>query len=198
MGRSAFFGAAALTAVTPALHAAEPWVYKAEVFGSVGLGRFYPANRIWRNGTELGGGFGFRPYAGTRRKLEFETRVEHIGFTGSQGQEGIWSETVEGTALFFSEAFLWHFTESNVQPYVLGEAGAIRTDFTKTYVCPVCGGTPSITAQTPIQLLFGVGGGVKIRLSKHLSVRPEVRIHQTMLGENLGSARFSIGLGGHW
>jgi hypothetical protein len=96
--------------------AAEPWVYKAEVFGSAGLGRFYPANRIWRTGTELGGGFGFRPYAGTRRKLEFETRVEHIGFTGSQGQEGIWSETVEGTALSFSEAFLWHFTDSDVQP----------------------------------------------------------------------------------
>ena len=183
---------------------AEPWQYKAEVFGNIAYGYVFSTSRDWGAGLDYGGGVGFRPFSGTLRGLGFEVQAarQDIAFDAKK----LGPNTISHLNSHLAAAdVLYHFRKrTTVQPYVLGGIGWMNVDY--SYKRGVV--TDPITGQPvpPYEMnvsgsKMGVtlGAGVKIALNRHLSIRPEV-FHLTTSGSGWqwNWLRFQIGLGFHF
>lgn|GEM_PF-3627539 len=161
-------------------NAAAQGAHRYEAFGSVGVS-FYD-EIFGGSGTtsNLGAGFGIRPVSESHRiahrfglEFEFDTETETT-FTG-----GFFSRAVpvghRRQNLYLGDV-LYHFGDGRIEPYVLASYGRASS--------------PNSSKAG------GFGGGVKIYNSKHVLLRPEIRLADTEHANF--SIRGSFGVGYHW
>jgi hypothetical protein len=175
----------------PSAAAAQEYDSRWEVFGTLGYGGTWDDEGGIGRGLDVGGGLGLR----ATRKLGFEgsiNRVKHVREFDSSPVR------FEGTAVFASANALYHFSESRAQPFVTGGGGAFWHEDRSSGLGP---------PRAPLEaggFVFNFGGGVKVFLGKHVSLRPEFRI---FIGDPGGGGgveppfslmRGSIGVSYHW
>jgi len=172
--------------------ASKEWKYKGEVFGSVGLGRFYHGDHHLGSGLEYGGGLGIRPFSRGLRGLGFEILFNGLNFRRAWGGGYSYDgkmQTVGGDALY-------HFGRSRTQLYLVGGVGLLNADY--TYVAP---NDPNYVEKSKgSKMAINFGAGIKARIALRLSVRPELRLIDTTIGKgyNWSYIRFSVALGYHF
>ena len=170
----------------------EKWVYKGEVFGSVGWAALYHGKHHEFSGVNAAAGIGVRPFEGALSGLGFEARFAHLNS----------NEETNSNILIFSGCAVYHFGRSKVQPYVLGGFGVLRGE--RTVIIKYGSGTEILYEERYQDALnkigFEFGGGIKIALTPHLALRSEFRLLDTTPGEgyNLGVPQVNFGLGYHW
>jgi opacity protein-like surface antigen len=183
----------------------EAWKYKVELLGDVAHGWFYHGDHILGDGLDYGGGVGIRPFSGRLNGLGFEARTSHLSDSGSSPAI---SSSLDSRLIAINA--LYHFRSGkNVQPFVLAGIGHVKKE--DSYSCtecvympdPVTGELVSIPqyyhskeSKTGIVL----GGGMKIALHRHLSIRPEIILADTTPGSgpNWTWFRCQIGVGVHF
>lgn len=186
---------------------AQPWRYKAEIFGNIAHGRFYHGDNLWGKGADYGGGVGVRPFSGRLRGFGFELQLAHLNqgvLTSTGSSKQLDSRLLMGNVLY-------HFRSgARTQPYVFGGVGRVKVDYTHRCVdCvfdedPITGELVSrgVTDSRAQAGKTGVtlGGGLKIAVQRHLSIRPELLLVDTTGGSgwNWGWVRLQIGLGLHF
>ncbi len=183
----------------------EDWKYKVELFGDVAHGWFCHGDHRLGDGLDYGGGVGIRPLSGRLKGLGFEARILHL--TDSESSRAI-SSSLDSRLIAMN--VLYHFRSGkNVQPFVLAGIGNVKAE--NNYSCTECVYMPdpatgelvsipqyyhSKESKTGIVL----GGGIKIALHRHLSIRPEVILADTTPGSgpNWSWIRMQIGVGVHF
>jgi opacity protein-like surface antigen len=182
---------AAVVFLMPVLSMAQDNGMKWEVFGTAGYGKAYDDEGNIGSGLDLGGGFGYR----ITPKLGIEGTVNWFKHSREFGPPN--PVRFEGTAISGAANLVYHFSESKVQPFVTGGVGGLRHEDTSS------GFGLFFPPRSASGFAYNFGGGVKIFVSRHVSLRPEGRI----LVANLGSGgieppfsqfRFSMGIGYHW
>jgi opacity protein-like surface antigen len=143
---------------------------RGEVFGSIGGGKVYDDEGKIGSGVDFGGGVGYR----ITPKFGIEGQVNAINFK----REFFSGVRFEGTAVFTTVNVLYHFSKSKVQPYVLAGYGVSHHRNRSQFP-----GEPNLPQQTATGLAQNYGAGVKIYLSKTISLRPEVGV---FIGSNEG------------
>ena len=175
----------------PATTFAQEYRPKYEVFGSVGYGATYDDEGGIGRGLDLGGGFGVRAID----RLGFEGSVNRISHLREFASSGV---RFEGTGVFASANALYHFSDSKVQPYVIGGAGVLYHEDRSSGLGPP---RPPLSGSG---FAYNFGAGVKVFVSKHVVVRPEFRVFVGNLGKSAGTEppfsllRGSVGIGYHW
>ena len=183
------------------------WPYRVEVFGNIAHGRFYNGDHLLGSGLDYGGGAGVRPFSGWWWRVGFEVQMARIK-KGELENVGV-SQVLESRLVMVNA--LYHFrSDTRVQPYVYGGVGHVSVDYTsRCFDCifdqdPVTGKLVSrgvsewhtVGSKTGVTL----GGGVKIAINRHLSVRPELLLADTTPGSgwNWTWFRLQIGMGVHF
>jgi opacity protein-like surface antigen len=206
---AAFYFALALTAF-PALPlgaqgADREWSYKLELFGDVAYSALYNGDHKWGSGLSPGLGVGVRPFAGALRGVGFEARMAHMG--EDKGSPDTLATKLSSTMV--GANVVYHFRgRTAFQPYVFGGLGVAMVKYSS--ICGICvytappaeGGTPILqkseirTAEAGLDL----GCGVKIAITRRLSVRPEISYLDTTPGAgwNIGWLRVQTGVGFHF
>jgi len=168
------------------------WVYRGEIFGSLGWGALYHGNHHEFSGLNTAAAIGVRPFDDTLSGLGFEARFAYLNS----------NEETNSNVLIFSGCAVYHFGKSKIQPYVLGGFGVLRGE--RTVIIKYGSGTEILYEERYQDALnkigFEFGGGVKIALTPHLALRPEFRLLDTTpgAGYNLGVPQVNCGLGYHW
>ena len=175
----------------PSAAFAQEYDEKWELFGTLGYGGTWDDEGGVGRGLDIGGGLGVR----ATRKLGFEGSVNRITHVREFNSSPV---RFEGTAVFAGANALYHFSESKAQPYVIGGVGMLWHEDRTSGLGPP---RPPIDASG---FAYNFGGGIKVFLSKHVSLRPEVRVFIGDLG-GLGGVeppfslmRGSIGVSYHW
>ena len=155
-------------------------IHRFEVFGSIGLSSYADLFGPSSTTANFGGGFGVRPFSAKHKvahrlglELEVDTESQKT-FTGgifSQAQQ-----TGNRQQTLFLGNVLYHFTDGRAQPYILASFGVANSPSTN--------------------FAAGLAGGVKIFVSKNVSLRPEFRAEGTR--DAAFSARLSMAVGYHW
>jgi len=173
------------------------WNYKGEVQGQVGWGRLYHGDSLIGSGTEWGGSFGFKPFSGKLRRLGFELQANRLDLAYERG-----SNINNGQTTALVGNVLYHFSDSPIQPYVVGGLGVLHADYTEMIKGgAVLGSNEDYVSKVDAnEMLLNIGAGVKARLVRGLAIRPEVRFYNTTMGSgyNFGSIRLAVGLGYYW
>ena len=181
----------AIFLVLPATAFAQDYRAKYEVFGSAGYGVTYDDEGGVGGGLDIGAGFGVR----ATRKLGFEGSVNRISHLREFAVSGV---RFDGTSVFACANALYHFSDSKVQPYVIGGIGVLHHQDRSS------GFGLSGSPLSASGFAYNFGAGVKVFLSKHVSLRPEFRVFIGDLGKGGGTeppvsaARGAVGLGYHW
>lgn len=179
------------------------WTYQGELFGSIGWGRFYHGDDLLGSGLEFGGGIGFRPFRGVLRGLGFEVHVKQLQHEIQQSP----NHSTDGKALTLLGQVLYHFSDSTVQPYVIGGIGLLKANYTQTgysewYDLPGWDYHEEHWTETvdASKMAITFGAGIKAAVNPKLSLRPEISLIDTTPGSgyNWGSFRVSLGVGYHW
>jgi len=181
------------------------WNYRVELFGDVAHGRFYSGSHKWGSGLDVGAGAGVRPFSGRLRGLGFEARFARVG--EDQGDPGARATSLDATMIAANA--LYHFQgRTRVQPYVLGGIGVAMVNYSS--VCNICvytgppsqGGVaiPQHSETKTNKAGLNLGAGIKIAITRRLSVRPEISVLNTTPGSgwNFEWVRFQMGLGFHF
>jgi hypothetical protein len=180
------------------------WIYRGEVYGSVGWGAFWHGDDSLGRGIDLGVGVGFRPFQGKLRGLGFEFRVNQLQHDIQYSA----THSADGKALTLLGNALYHFGDSKIQPYVMGGIGILKADYTWQGYSERYDGGPDgeyheeywteRTNASKMAINFGLG--LKAVLTKNLSIRPEFTVTDTTPGSgyNWGVLRVSLGVGYHW
>lgn len=179
--------------------------YRGEVFGGAGWGHLFRFDgETLGNRLNVAGGAGVR--LSNRLGIQFEVNRMagltpaavpcNVGVpcTGS-GREGTLSATT------FSGDFLYHFSDSTLQPYVIGGVGLTSSRNVHATIV-VQGNQATIIEAESSDTGLALNGGVGVRLFvvPRVSVRPEIRLYNsnTFSEENLSLFRVSVGVGYHW
>lgn len=174
------------------------WNYRGEVFGGIGMSRFYHGDYHLGDGIDWSAGAGVRPFTGSLRGLGFEICANGFNFDRSWGD----GYSNQGDALAISGNALYHFGRSSTQFYVLGGLGALHADyqFINPYTRELYGDPDYVERHNATQFAVNLGLGVKARISSNLSIRPELRLVDTTAGSgyNWGDLHLSIGLSYHF
>lgn len=203
------FSLVLLAVIAPLLTAsswAQNYAYKGEVFGSVAYGRLLRSDDLpLGGGANFGGGAGLR--LGSKIGIEFEfnrmvnlkLRPALCGTLECVGSALIGYRSV----ILFSANGLYHFSVSRIQPYVVGGIGVLHTEFADSLSVSDESGTRATISQIERRgngLSISFGTGLKVFLTRKISLRPEFRLYFStiMSSENLGVSRASIGFGYHW
>jgi len=182
------------------------WRYTVEVFGNIGHGGFYHGDSKWGTGRDYGGGIGIRPFAGSLQAIGFELQVADLATEWVQ-EGGAWSKDLASRLV--SGHVLYHFrSPSRVQPYLFGGLGRVKANY--TFYCENCVYdvdpvtselVPGIQEERVEATKTGVsiGGGLKIAIQRHVSIRPEFLLMDTTIGSgwNWSWLRVQIGIGLH-
>ena len=148
--------------------------YRMEIFGSLGVAQYALIPVFGSGGTSginVGGGGGVRPFSTDHpafRSLgvEFESNITRTSTRFGSQTQG-----------YFTGNLVLNFPARRVEPYFLIGAGISHDE--------------GITHRAA-----DLGGGVRIFLNPHISLRPEFR---AMVTEYLGNiARGSVAIGYHW
>jgi Outer membrane protein beta-barrel domain len=181
----------AVLLLMPSAASAQDYKARWEVFGTVGYGGTWDDEGGVGKGLDVGGGFGVRAI----HKIGFEGSVNRIRHLREFSSSPV---RFEGTAVFATANAVYHFSESQVQPYVIGGIGMLWHEDRSSGLLP---SRPPIDASG---FAKNFGGGIKVFLSKHVSIRPEFRIFIGDLG-GIGGVeppfsvmRGSVGIGYHW
>jgi opacity protein-like surface antigen len=179
------------------------WAYRVEALCRFGWGGFWHGDDSLGNGLELGGAVGIRPFQGKLRGLGFEAQISQLQHDTQHSP----THSTNGRVLTFTGNVLYHFSDSTVQPYVVGGVGILKADYTRKgysewYELPEWEyheeyWTDRIDAS---KMAINLGVGLKAALTPNLSIRPELQILDTTPGSgyNWRSVRLSIGVGYHW
>ncbi|UCF36439.1 MAG: outer membrane beta-barrel protein [Acidobacteriota bacterium] len=170
----------------------QEWVYRGEIFGSLGWEGFYHGKHHEFTGLDLGGGISFRPFKGALSGLGLETRFSYLD---SSSQE-------YGDIKRLTGDLLYHFGQAKVQPFVLGGLGKL---WGRRTVTVLYGSGPDDYREEYYEDYldkFGIefGVGLKIALTRHLVIRPEFRCFDTTPGSgyNLSLPQLSVAAGYWW
>ena len=175
----------------PATTLAQDYRPRYEVFGTAGYSATYDDEGGIGRGLDVGAGFGVRAIG----KLGFEGSVNRVSHLREFSFPSI---RFEGTAIFACANALYHFSDSKAQPYAIGGIGVLHHKDRSSGLGPP---RPPLSGSG---FAFNFGTGVKVFVSKHVSVRPEVRVFVGDLGESAGIEppfsllRGSVGIGYHW
>lgn len=155
-------------------------IHRFEIFGSLGLSAYADLFGPTSTAPNFGAGFGVRPFSAThkvahRLGLEFEVDTEsQKQFTGGVLSPAQPSGNRQQT-LFLGDV-LYHFTDGRAQPYALVSFG--------------------VASAPSGNFAAGLAGGVKIFVSRNVSLRPEFRFAGTR--DAAISTRGSMAVGYHW
>jgi hypothetical protein len=181
------------------------WKYRMEFFGNAGFGTFHNGDHFLGNGLDYGAGIGIRPFSGALKGFGVEGWMSHL--TGSESKPNI-SSSLDSRLLAVSA--LYHFRGgTRVQPFVSAGMGRIQMEY--SYNCtdcvfvpdPVTGELVSVPQHWESKgskngIIFG--GGLKIAVNRHFSIRPELILADTTAGTgpNWNWVRLQIGMGIHF
>ena len=196
------FLAAMLPASETVLFAQDPrsseWLYKGEIMGGVGFGRFYHGDDVLGNGLDLTAGFGVRPFSGALRGVGFEVQFDHFSFLNDWGN----GYSYDGDVRLVSGNALYHFGRAGVQGYLVGGIGVLMADYTfaNPYTRDLLNDPNYMERSSPTKMALNVGAGLKIRVAKNLSLRPDFRVFDTTIGKGFNGShlRLSMGLSYHF
>jgi opacity protein-like surface antigen len=181
------------------------WEYRMEFFGNTGFGTFHNGDHFLGNGLDYGAGIGVRPFSGALKGFGVEGWMSRL--TGSESKPNI-SSSLDSRLLAVSA--LYHFRSgTRVQPFVSAGMGRIKMEY--SYNCtdcvfvpdPVTGELVSVPQHWESKgskngIIFG--GGMKIAVNRHFSIRPELILADTTAGTgpNWNWVRLQIGMGIHF
>lgn len=179
---------AALILMTTAARASAADYPRAEVFGTVGIGKTGDDEGGLGSGVNGGGGAGYRIV----RRLGVEAEINAFrtkrSFSNAFPAYQASGVTVMGSGLFY-------LTTGRTQGYLLFGAGLMNARNAVNF-----GGVAVDRAGNGVG--FNLGGGVKAFVSDHVSLRPEVRIYAGdpggVIEAPFGILRVSMGVGYHW
>ena len=159
-----------------------------EVFGAIGIGKTYDDEGSLGYGLNAGGGFGYhlsRGFAVEAGVNGFRTRRD---FSSSFAPFQANGAHVMGSGLLC-------LNRGRAQTYLLLGAGLLHVHVKNGF-----GELPVGRSANGFAINFG--GGLKIFLSQHISVRPELRIYSGGSGKAVeppfSDIRISLGMGYHW
>ena len=158
------------------------------MFGAIGIGKTYDDEGSLGSGLNAGGGFGYRlsrRFAVEAEVNAFRTRRD---FSSSFAPFQANGAHVMGSGLLY-------LNRGRAQTYLLLGAGLLHVHVKNGF-----GGAPAGRSANGFAVNFG--GGLKIFVSPHFSLRPELRIYSGGLGEAVeppfSDIRISLGVGYHW
>ena len=163
---------------------------RSEVFGSVGWGRWWDDEGSPVVGFNGGGGIG-------RRLLpQFALEGEVNAFRGTRGYPGPASPYRARGFHAMANGLLSVFRNQRTDVFVLIGAGAAH------HTSEINFGDYHSTSSAS-GFVANVGTGVKMVLSRHVALRPEIRLVAGSAGSSIikpfsAELRFSLGLGYHW
>jgi hypothetical protein len=174
--------------------------YKGEIYGKIGYGWTSEDEGSLGNGVIFGGGVGFM--LSNRWELALDIHSQDNERDGGPGRF-----FHEGRSVTVGGNFLYHFSKSRAQPYLrLGLAYA-HFDGVKGFRAD------ELYPETRIegtQSFWGpdLGFGLKAFVTRHITIRPEVRLFIGGSGEyeplrdpiepGLFLTSFAVGIGYHW
>jgi hypothetical protein len=150
-------------------------------------------------GTSLMGGAGVRYRVSER--IDVEGRVERIAHERNFDSGVIFS----ATGARFVGRLLYHFSNGKARPYVAGTGGYMSITRTSRFPIESRGsifGQPIVTGHNTFERsfdepLWGGGGGVDLRLTDRLSVRPEASLLWSVPSNYVG-LQFGAAVGVGW
>jgi hypothetical protein len=150
-------------------------------------------------GTSLMGGAGVRYRLSER--VDVEGRVERISHERNFDSGVLF--TAEGAR--FVGRLLYHFSQGKARPYVAGTGGYLSLTRSSAFpiVSPGPGfGRPIVTGYNTFERslnepLWGGGGGLDLRLTERLSVRPEASLLWSVPSNYVG-LQFGAAVGVRW
>jgi len=185
---------------------ASAWPYRFEISGNIAHGRFNMGSHLWGSGFDYGGGLGVRPFSGRLRGLGVEVQLARL----KQGEEISATNSSDLDSRLVSANALYHFRgRTRVQPYVLGGVGHVNLAYSRRCGNCVTIGDPLTGPLVPVpyewhttdsKMGITLGGGLKVAINRHLSVRTELLVVNTTAGSggNYGWLRLQTGVGFHF
>jgi len=174
-----------LTGVTPAF--CED-LRRREVFGAIGIGKTYDDEGSLGSGLNAGGGFGYRlsqRFAAEAEVNAFRTRRDFSPSFAPFQASGVHAM---GSGLLY-------LGRGRAQAYLLLGAGLLHVHVNNGF-----GGAPA--GKSANGFAVNLGGGLKIFVRQHFSLRPELRIYSGGSGKAVeppfSDIRISLGVGYHW
>ena len=184
---------------------AQPSADRGQLFASVASAHISRAeDRSFGNPVDIGGGV--RVPIGRRigvevevnRALGLEAGPARCGILG--GCEGTAREGVLDATLATANVYV-RFPHGRVEPFLIGGVGGLWTTSVSSVTRMRDGvGVMSEMEQRDAGLAIAFGGGADVRLTRRLSVRPEVRVYDStaMSRTNLAIIRTAVGIGYRW
>ena len=178
---------------------------RGELFANLASAHIFRAeDRSFGNPVAIGGGVRL-PIA---RRLGIEVEVNRaLGLQAAParcgilgGCEGTAREGVLDATLASANVYV-RFPHGRVEPFLIGGVGGLWTTSVNSVTRMRDGvGVMSELEQRDAGLAIGFGGGVDVRLTPRLSVRPEIRIYDStaMSRTNLAIIRTAVGMGYRW
>ena len=158
-----------------------------EVFGAVGVGKTYDDEGSLGSGLNVAGGFGYR----VSRRIGVEAEVNAFR---TRREFSAPFEPFRANGVHAMGSGLLYLNRGRSQAYLLLGGGLLHSH--------LGGGFAGVSNRAANGFAVNLGGGIKIRVSSHFSLRPELRIYAGDSGgvaeAPLGDIRFSMGLGYHW
>lgn len=176
-----------------------------EFFATLAWGHLFRfGDRTFGDRPNIGGGLGLRHRSGLgiefelNRTLGLSPTLAPCGLTvpcAGTGHEGVRAATIA------SANVLYHFSKSRIQPYLTVGIGALWSKGVSTTT--LAGETQAIQTEQEWRdtgLALNWGGGVRILITRAISLRSEYRFYNSTLRSrvNLSLIRASIGVGYHW
>ena len=176
-----------------------------EVFASLASAHIFRAeDRSFGNPIDIGGGVRL-PIARrigieveVNRALGLQAAPARCGILG--GCEGTAREGVLDATLATANVYV-RFPHGRVEPFLIGGVGGLWTTSVNSLTRMRDGvGVMSEMEQRDAGLAIAFGGGADVRLTRRLSVRPEVRVYDStaMSRTNLAVIRTAVGVGYRW
>ena len=163
---------------------------RTEVFGSVGWGRWWDNEGAPAGGVNAGGGIG-------RRLLpQFAIEGEINAFRGTRGYPGPAPLYRARGFHLLGNGLLYVLRRERTQVFVLLGAGWARSTTENNF-------GDYHNSRSGSGFVANAGTGMKIFVSRHVALRPEVRLIAGSAGSSViepfsAELRFSLGLGRHW
>jgi hypothetical protein len=174
-----------LNGVTPAF--CEDFL-KRQVFGAIGIGKTYDDEGSLGSGLNAGGGFGYR------LSQRFAVEAEVNGFRTRRDFGSSFASFQANGAQVMGSGLLY-LSRGRAQAYLLLGGGLLHVNVKNGFAGASAGKSANGFA-------VNFGGGLKILMSPHFSLRPELRIYSGGSGKAVeppfSDIRISLGVGYHW
>ncbi|MCI0415749.1 porin family protein [bacterium] len=157
--------------------------YKTEVFGLAGIAGIHDDESYLGTGINFGGGLGLR----LSRRFGFNIE----GYYADSTRNFSSGVHIESNATTLAVDFHVYFPTGKVEPYVLVGTGLTRFNQTGSFIDPEFRST-----DTGYTLQWG--GGARIFLAPHVSIRPEFKWVSSSNISFVNQLRGTVSVGYHW